>query len=113
MAAGRRIADEAEARRSERDGGRREWGRAHGIDGRSLRTSKLNLERRQPPGIENHRAAKMHESVASALVELVPRGPASAAPARYLLEIGGARLAFGDDASAETLRRVLQAMRSC
>ncbi len=118
MAAGRRIADEAEARRciraAERAGqGAGEWGRAHGIDGRSLRTWKLNLERRQTPGVVRHRAAEARASVAGALVELVPREPVSLAPARYLLEMGGARLAFGDDVSADTLRRVLQALRSC
>jgi hypothetical protein len=32
---------------------------------------------------------------------------------RYALVVGGARVEFGDDASAATLRRVLEALRSC
>jgi len=118
MAAGRRIADEAEARRciraAERAGQRAgEWGRAHGVDGRSLRAWKLNLERRRAPAVAKRRAPKVQPPVASALVELVPRGPVSTPHARYLLEVGGARLAFGDDVSSDTLRRVLQTLRSC
>jgi len=118
MAAGRRIADEAEARRciraAERAGQRAgEWARAHGVDGRSLRAWRLNLERRQTLAVAKRRAPKVRPPVASALVELIPRQPASGTHARYLLEVGGARLAFGDDVSADTLRRVLQALRSC
>jgi hypothetical protein len=30
-----------------------------------------------------------------------------------VLDIGGARLEFGDDVSVATLRRVLEALRSC
>ena len=118
MAAGQRIADEAEARRciraAERAGQRAgEWARAHGVDGRSLRAWKLNLERRQTPAAARRQAPKVRAPAASALVELIPREPASGTHARYLLEVGGARLAFGDDVSADTLRRVLQALRAC
>ena len=117
MAAGRRIADEAEARRciraAERAGQRAgEWARVHGVDGRSLRAWRLNLERRQTPAVAKRRAPKVAPP-ASALVELIPREPAGGTHARYLLEVDGARLAFGDDVSADTLRRVLQALRSC
>jgi len=118
MAAGRRIADEAEARRciraAERAGQRAgEWARAHGVDGRSLRAWRLNLARRQTVAVAKRRAPKVRPPVASALVELIPRQPAIGSHARYLLEVGGARLAFDDDVSADTLRRVIQALRSC
>jgi hypothetical protein len=42
-------------------------------------------------------------------VELVP-APAANGEARYVLEVGGARLEFGDAFSADTLRRVLQVL---
>jgi hypothetical protein len=32
---------------------------------------------------------------------------------RYILEVGGARVEFGDDVSVATLRRVLEALRAC
>jgi hypothetical protein len=32
---------------------------------------------------------------------------------RYVLEVSGARVEFSDDASVATLRRVLEALRSC
>jgi hypothetical protein len=55
--------------------------------------------------------------VASArgLVELVPVAPrvVMASQAHYVLEVGGGRVEFGDDASVATLRRVLEALRSC
>jgi hypothetical protein len=50
------------------------------------------------------------------LVELVPAATSvvqGAGAGRYVLEIGGARLVFGDDASVATLRRVLEALRPC
>jgi hypothetical protein len=31
----------------------------------------------------------------------------------YTIEVAGVRLAFGDDCSASTLRRVLEVLRSC
>ena len=118
MAAGRRIADEAEARRciraAERAGQRAgEWARAHGVDGRSLRAWRLNLARRQTVAVAKRRAPKVRPPVASTLVELIPRQTAIGSHARYLLEVDGARLAFDDDVSADTLRRVIQALRSC
>jgi hypothetical protein len=45
----------------------------------------------------------------SPLVELVP-APAARSEARYVLEIGSARIEFGDAFSADTLRRVLQVL---
>jgi hypothetical protein len=45
------------------------------------------------------------------LVELVPALPHSSG--RYVLEVAGARVEFGEDVSVVTLRRVLEALRSC
>ncbi|HET9934760.1 MAG TPA: hypothetical protein VFQ35_28840 [Polyangiaceae bacterium] len=51
--------------------------------------------------------------MAHALVELVPATPSAGGRGRYLLEVAGARIEFGDDVSVATLRRVLEAVRSC
>lgn len=117
MAAGRKINDEAEARRcvlaAKRAGqSAGEWARAHGIDGRSLHAWKMNFERGQASAPLARRVAKARP-VATALVELVPRGPAGTARASYVLEVGEVRLEFGDDVSADTLRRVVEVLRSC
>lgn len=120
MAVGRKIEDEREAlrclRAMEREGlCAGEWGRAHGIDGRSLRAWRMNIERRGVPGRRRGWQPKPGRA-RHALIELVP----AAAPdvhgtsaARYFLEVGDARVEFGDDASVATLRRVLEALRSC
>jgi hypothetical protein len=50
------------------------------------------------------------------LVELVPASPAVSGDGgggRYVLEITGARVEFGDDVSVATLRRIVEALRSC
>jgi hypothetical protein len=49
------------------------------------------------------------------VVELVPAAPLAqrGRQGRYVLEVGEARVEFGDDASTATLRRVLEALRSC
>ena len=120
MASGRKIEDEREAvrclRAAERAGlSAGEWGRAHGIDGRSLRAWKMNIERRGARVRRRKRRPKVQRA-AHALVELVPAAAHSARGAgegRYVLEVGGARVEFGDDVSAATLRRVLEALRSC
>ena len=115
MAHGRKIHDEGEARRcleSASRAGQRAgaWAAAHGIDGRSLHGWLVNLEgrRRTAP---SRRAAP--PSSAHALVELVPEIPRGGPAARYVLVVDDARLEFGDDASASTLRRVLEALRAC
>lgn len=117
MAAGRKINDEAEARRcvlaAKRAGqSAGEWARAHGIDGRSLHAWMMNFERGQASAPLARRAAKPR-AVARALVELIPRGPTATARGSYVLEVGEARLEFGDDVSADTLRRVVQVLLSC
>ena len=49
-----------------------------------------------------------------ALVEVVPLSPpAATGRPRYVLEIADARVEFGDDASSATLRRIVEALRSC
>ena len=122
MAVGRKIEDEREAlrclRAMERGGlSAGEWGRAHGVDGRSLRAWQMNIRRRGAPASAGRRKARARPKAAvPALVELVstagPIVPQTSA-GRYVLEVGGARLEFGDDVSVATLRRVLEALQSC
>jgi hypothetical protein len=119
VAVGRKIEDEAEARRcllSAKRGGVSpgEWARAHGIDGRSLHAWQMNLERRGTTGPTRPRKRKAKVQPRT-VVELVPAAPIAQRghEGRYVLEVGGARVEFGDDASAVTLRRVLEALRSC
>lgn len=122
MAVGRKIEDEREAlrclRAMERAGlSAGEWGRAHGVDGRSLRAWQMNIGRRGEPAPARRRKARAKPKAAGpALVELVSTGAPivpHASTGRYVLEVGGARLEFGDDISVATLRRVLEALRSC
>jgi hypothetical protein len=48
-------------------------------------------------------------------VELVPapQPVQEVVSGRYVLEVAGARVEFGDDVSVATLRRVLEALRPC
>lgn len=116
MASGRKIRDEAEARRCLLAAKRRglsagEWAREHGIDGRSLRAWRMNLGRRGEAAPRRRKPGTPR-----ALVELVPSTPGGNAPpvgGRYVLEVADARVEFGDDVSVVTLRRVLEALRSC
>ena len=115
MADRRRVQDEREARRFlpavERSGvNRSEWARARSIDGRSLRAWEMNLARRGTrPGPRRSREG----AAPRGLVELVPVAPSGAVggSARYVLELAGTRLEFGDDAAVTTLRRVIEALR--
>jgi hypothetical protein len=117
----RKIEDEAEAVRclaaAEQAGlSRREWARANGICGRSLRAWQMNIARRSAPIRQKQRRKPKPLPAGHALVELVPAAAPTAAnvgAGRYVLETRGARLEFGDDASVATLRRVLEALRSC
>ena len=118
MAARRKITDEGEARRclaaARRSGLRTgEWARAQGIDGRSLHAWQMNLERGDG-GLARRRKSKTAGALPT-LVELVPAAPVVAAVGRgrYVLEVGGARVEFGDDVCVATLRRVLEALRPC
>lgn len=119
MAAGRKIADENEARRclaaAKRAGLKAgEWARARGIDGRSLHAWQLSLERRGRGAVARPRRKKPRGK-APTLVELVPTAPGVSpiGNGRYVLHVAGARLEFGDDVSVVTLRRVLEALRPC
>jgi hypothetical protein len=71
----------------------------------------MNLERGGGTRIRRRKAKLTERS----LVELVAAPPSIAAVGggRYTLEVGGVRVEFGDDASVATLRRVLEALRSC
>lgn len=118
MASGRRIEDESEARRclsaAKRAGlSAGAWARERGIDGRSLHAWQINLERGGAGARPRRR--KVKTVAARDLVELVPAAPSVArfVQSRYVLEIAGARVEFGDEVSVTTLRRVLEALRSC
>lgn len=119
MGAGKKIEDESEARRcllaAQRTGmSAGEWARAHGIDGRSLHAWQVNLGRRGTTARRRGRKPKSKRR-ARALVELVAATPSveTFGRGRYMLEIAGARLEFGEDVSTESLRRVLEVLRSC
>jgi hypothetical protein len=75
------------------------WSRANGVDARSLHAWRMNL------------GPKSKRVTAHALVELVPTTRPSGA--RYVLDLGGARLEFDDLCSTETLQRVVRALRAC
>lgn len=92
----------------------REWGRANGIDGRSLHAWTVNLNRCEGAKVQSVRHAPTGSTAKRGLVELVAHGGVpTRKTARYVLEIGGARLEFDDDVSVVTLRRVLEALGSC
>lgn len=117
MSVGRKIEDEREAVRCLRAAQRQgvsagDWARAHGVDGRSLHAWQMNLARRGAPGRRSKPRSKPARA-AHALVELVPIATAAQGAGRYALVVGGARVEFGEDASVATLRRVLEALRSC
>ena len=116
MGRARKIEDERDARRcllaadlAGQCAG--EWGRANGVDGRSLRAWEVNLARGRAPGSRRRRETTL-PSRPHPVVELVPAAAAATA-SRYVLEVSGARVEFGDDASVTTLRRVIEALRSC
>ena len=91
-----------------------QWARARGIDGRSLRAWVMTLERRAPPDrVQRRRQAKL-KGPRPALVELVAAPSRSTVgTARYVVEVSGGRVEFGDDASMVMVRQVLEALRAC
>ena len=91
-----------------------EWARSRGIDGRSLNAWKVNLARRGTTAAPRRSKPKA-PLPAPALIELVPPDSIGkrAAGGRYVLEVSGARVEFDDHCSVATLRRVLEALRSC
>lgn len=122
MSRRRKIEDEAEARRCllaiEAEGWDiRTWARAHGVDGRSLHAWRVNLERVGTKMLtrQTGRGGAAFATRAR-LVELVPTRPSQTLPpsvCRYVLEVGSARVEFGDDFSEPTLRRIVGVLRSC
>ena len=121
MAKARRIDDELEARRCllavEASGGSLvEWSREHGIDGRSLNAWRVNLGRRGVRSTAKRQPRRKDNASPSGLVELV-RAPVAATvgrgTTRYMLEVGSARVEFGDDFREETLARIIAVLRAC
>ena len=116
--AGRKIVDEREARallarfsRSKAEPST--WARMQGIDGRSLTAWRLIIERKRRKQSAAPRPRRRAERQLQ-LVELVPTEViASPIPARYAIKIAGAVVEFGDDAHTDTLRRLVEALRSC
>ena len=123
MASARKIEDETEARRCLRAArlaglSAGEWARARGIDGRSLNAWRMNLAGRggaRTTAAPRRSRPTPTRPTAHALVELVPAAASAkdVAGGRYMLEVAGARLEFDDGCSVATLRRVLEALRSC
>ena len=116
--AGRKIVDEREARAllarhacSKAEPA--EWARMQGIDGRSLNAWRNILERkRAKEPIVPRRRPRAGRSVQ--LVELVPTEVrATPVVARYAIKIADAVVEFGDDARVDTLKRAVEALRSC
>jgi len=117
----RKVVDAKEARallaRAARSGGDHgAVARAHGVDGRSRNARKINLARGAKGPSARAGGATRH-APRRRLVELVPAVNADVAAsqraARYTLRVMGAELEFGDEVRADTLRRVLEARRSC
>lgn len=99
----RKIRDEADARACiaavrAAGGDTVAWSRANGVDARSLHAWRMNLRPRTKPK-------------KPALVELVPVARSSGA--RYVIDLGEARIEFDDLCSVETLQRALRALRAC
>lgn len=118
----RKIGDESEARKclsaiDAAGGDIRAWAREHGIDGRSLHAWRVNLARSGAKTRGPRRKRRSARVTTKGLVELVPAGFAAAVPSlgptRYVLEVGGVRVEFGDDFYEPTLRRVVGILRSC
>lgn len=120
----RKITNEHEARRflaAARVAGADlgQWARANGIDGRSLNAWRINLARRgtrsaqRRPTPSKLPAASTAPRPSPALVELVPTPRPATSASRYAVHVGDARVEFGDDFDPRTLRRVVEALRTC
>lgn len=121
----RKIEDESEARRCllavEAEGGDiRRWAGAHGIDGRSLHAWRVNFARwgRGDRARHGRRSRPAGAPTSTALVELIPashdrRMLSPLGTRRYVLELNGGRVEFGDDFSEPTLRRLVGILRTC
>lgn len=82
-----------------------EWVRSKRLDGRSLRAWQLNLSRCASPKALAKRAPIK-------LIELVPASIPGTAR-RYVVRVGDAAVEIGDDFDAPTLRRIVEALRTC
>jgi hypothetical protein len=81
----------------------KDWARAHGVDARSLHMWQVNLARwREAPP----KPAELR------LVELVPTDAARRS-ASYLVRVAGAEIEVDGDFHAETLVRLVRALRAC
>jgi hypothetical protein len=105
----RKIRDEADAKAClaavrAAGGDRLAWAHAHRVDARSLNMWRVVLERRA--------SSRQRTAAAPKMIELVPSSAPRAA-ARYVLDVGSARVEFDDSCSAETLQRVVRALRAC
>jgi len=104
---GRKIRDEVDAREClaavrATGGDRVAWSRVHDVDARSLNAWRVVLERK---------ASSKRKGAAVKLVELVPVPRPSAA--RYIVDLGAARIELDDHCSSDTLQRVIRALRAC
>jgi len=104
----RKIKDEKDARACLKSVSRsgetlREWAKRHRIDGRSLHAWRRNLSRRTTSATAG----------SARLVELVPVAGSASVARRYIVRVGSAAIEVGDDFDAETLRRLLEALRAC
>lgn len=108
----RKIRDEADARTclaavQTAGGDRVAWSHAHGVDARSLNAWRVALRRRA----SSQKKAATRQATRAKLVELVPRIGRNGA--RYVVELGTARIEMDDGFSAETLQRLVRALRAC
>ncbi|MBK7773637.1 MAG: hypothetical protein IPI43_05800 [Sandaracinaceae bacterium] len=93
-----------------------EWAREHGIDGRSLNAWRVNLGRRESRATKANALKSQSRRAPSGLVELVPTSlprMAAGGAGHYVLEVGSARVEFGDDFQEDTLRRIVRVLRAC
>jgi hypothetical protein len=107
----RKVVDERDARAclsavARSGASRRDWARRNGIDPRSLHALDMNL------GGRSATKPKRPAAPGPQLVELVPV-TAPRTPRRYVVRVGAASVAIGDDFDGETLRRVEAVLRAC
>jgi transposase-like protein len=82
-----------------------EWAREHGVDGRSLNAWRINLAERGASSGAPHTKTR--------LVELVPTSSVGGIQGRYVVRVADAEIEVTDEFRAETLVRLVRALRSC
>ena len=90
----------------------RQWARSEGIDGRSLRAWRINLERGTSSTKLARSRTQSREPQSLRLVELVPSTPTQSA-SRYVIRIGGHAIEVDDQFAEGTLRRLVAVLASC